>query len=125
MAKLLGPDFIALNVRDLDVAKRFYTEQLGMTVADRSPPDAVVFDTKPIPFALRRPVIDMDAVPHLGWGVALWLACDDADSLHDRLTAADVAIVAAPADGPFGRFFTFRDPDGYAITAHGAPEAEQ
>jgi len=123
MAKLIGPDFIALNVRDLDASRRFYTDILGLGLADRSPPDAVVFDSRPIPFAIRRPVLDLDAVTHLGWGVALWLACDDADALHDRLAAADVPIVAAPADGPFGRFFTFRDPDGYAITAHGAPEA--
>ncbi len=27
-------------------------------------------------------------------------------------------IVAAPVDGPFGRTFTFADPDGYRITLH-------
>ena len=29
-----------------------------------------------------------------------------------------VPILLSPADGPFGRFFAFRDPDGYAITVH-------
>jgi len=61
MAKLIGPDFIALQVRDLEVSKRFYTERVGLELADRSPPDAVVFDTKPIPFAIRKPLVDLDA----------------------------------------------------------------
>ncbi|AHI23371.1 hypothetical protein B843_09930 [Corynebacterium vitaeruminis DSM 20294] len=30
-----------------------------------------------------------------------------------------VAIVAEPTDGPSGRTFSFRDPDGYVITVHG------
>jgi predicted enzyme related to lactoylglutathione lyase len=120
MAKLIGPDFIALQVRDLEASKQFYTEQLGLKVAERSPPDAVVFDTKPIAFAIRRPLVDLQASPHLGWGVSLWVAADDADVLHRVLADAGVTIVAPPADGPFGRFFTFRDPDGYGITVHTA-----
>ena len=50
---------------------------------------------------------------------------DDADALHRTLTDAGMPIVAPPADGPFGRFFTFRDLDGYAITVHtaGRPSA--
>ncbi len=27
-------------------------------------------------------------------------------------------IVSPPADGPFGRTFTFADPDGYQVTLH-------
>ncbi len=38
MAKLIGPDFIALQVRDLEASKRFYIERLGLSLADRSPP---------------------------------------------------------------------------------------
>ncbi len=40
------------------------------------------------------------------------MACDDAEGLHARLTEVGVPIVASRADGPFGRFFAFRDPDG-------------
>jgi predicted lactoylglutathione lyase len=32
MAKLLGPDFINLQVRDLSASRVFYTEVLGLTV---------------------------------------------------------------------------------------------
>jgi len=120
MAKLLGPDFIALQVRDLEASTRFYVERLGLTPAPLSPPGAVVFNTTPVPFALRRPLVDLDATDRLGWGVSLWMACDDADALHGKLTRAGVPIVAPLCDGPFGRFFAFRDPEGYTVTLHTA-----
>ncbi len=118
MAQILGPDFIALQVRDLGAARHFYTEVLGFTEAPVSPPHAVVFATTPIPFALREPVVDLDAASHVGWGVALWLRVDDANAFHAQLVAHNVPIVQGPFDGPFGRTFAFRDPDGYVITLH-------
>jgi catechol 2,3-dioxygenase-like lactoylglutathione lyase family enzyme len=118
MAKIIGPDFLALQVRDLDASRKFYTERLNLVPAGRSPPDAIVFDTKPIAFAIRKPLVDLTATSHLGWGVSLWLACDDIEGLHRDLAAAGVPIIAPLLDGPFGRFFSFRDPDGYGITAH-------
>jgi predicted enzyme related to lactoylglutathione lyase len=53
--------------------------------------------------------------------VALWLHADDAQARHDELVAADVSIVAPPVDGPFGRTFTFTEPDGYVVTIHDQP----
>lgn len=82
MAKLLGPDFVALMVRDLEHSKTFYTQKLGLVPILESPPDAVVFQTKPIPFAIRKPTLELDETTQLGWGVALWIATDDADGLY-------------------------------------------
>lgn len=115
-----GPDFIALQVRDLDRAAAFYEERLGLRRAPAGPPGAVVFTTTPVPFAVRTPLpgVDLDAVERPGLGVALWLHADDAQILHDSLAAAGVPILAPPVDGPFGRTFTFADPDGYAVTVH-------
>ena len=57
---VIGPDFVALQVRDLEASTRFYTERLGLTPAPAGPPGAVVFTTEPIPFAIREPVVDLD-----------------------------------------------------------------
>ena len=65
----------------------------------------------------RRPAWTW-ARPTGGAGVALWLRADDAQALHDKLAAAGVRIVTAPADGPFGWQFAFADPEGYLITVH-------
>ncbi len=118
MTKILGPDFIALQVRDLEASKRFYTESLGLLPAPDSPPNAVVFQTQPIPFAIRTPAVNLDESPRLGWGVALWLKCEDADTLCASLQAQGIQISQPPFDGPFGRTFSFRDINGYNITVH-------
>jgi predicted enzyme related to lactoylglutathione lyase len=119
-----GPTFIALQVRNLERAADFYETRLGLQRTPMAPPGAVVFDTKPAMFAVREPLpgVDLDAArPHPGIGIALWLHADDAQALHDELAAAGVPIVVAPFDSPFGRTFTFSDPDGYAINIHDQP----
>lgn len=116
-----GPDFLALQVRDLQRSATFYETSLGLRRLPASPPGAIVFDTTPASFAVREPLpgVDLDAAsPRPGLGVALWLHADDAQIVHDRLVAAGVPIPVAPFDGPFGRTFTFTDPDGYAVTIH-------
>lgn len=118
MPHLIGPDFIGIQTEDLNAARTFYTEVLGLKVAANSPPGAVVFDTKPVPFAVRTPVVELKRTDRLGEGIAIWFGCDDADALHDHLVKHGTAIVFAPKDGPFGRYFAFRDPFGYTITPH-------
>jgi len=113
-----GPDFIALQVRDLEAAATFYEHRLGLRRA-ASPPHAVVFATEPIPFAVREPLVDLDGLDSPGPGLVLWLHADDPQALHDSLVAAGVEIVTEPFDGPFGRTFAFTDLDGYVITIHG------
>ena len=70
MTTPIGPDFIALQVRNLAASRRFYLEIFGFEASAHCPPGA--------------------------------------------------AILSPLADGPFGRFFVARDPDGYAITFHTA-----
>jgi predicted enzyme related to lactoylglutathione lyase len=118
MPHLIGPDFIGIQTTDLDAARAFYANVVGLAVADHSPPGAVVFDTRPIPFAVRTVAKELTGTDRLGEGIAIWFGCDDADALHSHLAERDVPIVFAPKDGPFGRYFAFRDPFGYTITVH-------
>jgi predicted enzyme related to lactoylglutathione lyase len=122
MAKLLGPDFISLQVRNFSAARAFYTEILGFTVDPRfDSPDFVLLDTNSIPFALTEAKVNLDEAPRPGWGMTLWIDCDAVDELHARLEAAGVTIIQPPFDGPFGRTFIFADPDGYRITTNQNP----
>lgn len=118
MGKIVGPDFVALQVRDLDASRLFYTEHLGLEVDPNGPSSAAVFRTEPIFFAVREPSVDLDAVDKLGWGVALWMKCDDSDELYGSLRSGGVEIAQELFDGPFGRTFAFVDPDGYTVTVH-------
>jgi predicted enzyme related to lactoylglutathione lyase len=118
VARLVGPDFIALQVSDLETSKRFYVDVLGLEAQQASPPSAVLFDTEPIPFAVREPLVDLEASSRLGWGVSLWMNCEDVDGLHGRIVDAGAAVTQPLSDGPFGRQFAFLDPDGYQIIAH-------
>ena len=118
MPHLIGPDFVGIQTENLDAARTFYTDVVGLKLAAHSPPGAVVFDTSPIPFAVRTPVVELKNLDRLGEGVAIWFGCDDADALHNHLVERGTPIVFAPKDGPFGRYFAFRDPFGYTITPH-------
>lgn len=119
MARVLGPSFVALQVRDLESSARFYEDHLGLERVPGVSEDAVVFATEPLPFAVRKPLVDLEAVEKLGWGVALWMRCDGAPALYESLKEAGVPIAREPFDGPFGYTFAFVDPDGYTVTSHG------
>lgn len=64
-----GPDFAALQVRDLAASAPFSETRLGL--APDGPPDAIVFATQPIPFAVRKPLVDLDAVDPDGYRVVM------------------------------------------------------
>jgi predicted enzyme related to lactoylglutathione lyase len=115
-----GPDFLSLQVSDLDASQAFYEQHLGLVRSQAGPPHAVVFEAAPIAFALRDivPGTDLAAAAQPGIGAAIWLHATGVQEIHDALVAAGGTIVAAPIDGPFGRTFTFADPDGYHITLH-------
>ena len=95
-----GPDFVSLQVRDLERAARFYQDGLGLS---REP----------------LPGTDLDAGPGPGTGVGLWFRCDGVQALHAKLVELGTPILKGPVPGPFGTTFTLSDPDGYAVTIHG------
>ncbi|GAB3658591.1 VOC family protein [Nocardioides korecus] len=115
-----GPDFISLQASDLAASQAFYEQYLGLVRSPAGPPHAVVFETTPIAFALRDvlPGTDLASLARPGIGAAIWMHATDVQDIHDALAGDGHAIVSAPVDGPFGRTFTFADPDGYHVTLH-------
>ena len=118
MSDLLGPDFITLLVRDLDASHKFYGELLGLPESAEKHPNAVAFATKPCGFAIRKAPEPSSLASSPSQGIILWFRASNTVSLNARLKECGVHITSALADGPFGKTFTFRDPDGYLITVH-------
>src|SRR5271156_1563857 len=90
-----GPDFISLQARDLDASQAFYEQSPGLVRSQAGPPHAVVFETKPIAFALRDvvPGTDLASVAQPGIGAAIWLHATDVQAIYDALVADGHAIV--------------------------------
>jgi len=107
MTTIKGPDFIALQVPDVEKSATFYSEVLGLQRAPKSPPDAVLFLTTPIPFAVRKPHQPLGDHP-LGLGTALWFLCDNSIELYAKLKLNKVTLLDEPTQGPFGMTFHFK-----------------
>lgn len=118
MSDILGLDFITLLVRDLDASHHFYSEVLGLKESPEKQPNAFAFATQPCAFAIRKSPDAADSSSDPGQGVIIWFRTDDAVLLHTRLKEQAAPITKDLADNPFGKTFTFRDPDGYLITVH-------
>lgn len=108
--------FISIQVNNMEESKKFYSEVLGFEL-DKSPNDhAVVFKSKSgAIFALRTPLVDLNSVSRLGWGVLLWFGVDNIDEYY-REVRQKTNVVREMQDTPFGKTFLVADPDGYVIT---------
>jgi catechol 2,3-dioxygenase-like lactoylglutathione lyase family enzyme len=75
MPQVTGPDFLGLQVRDLERAAAFYGRKLGLERMPGARAGVVAFQTSPIPFAVRDvlPGTDLEAGP-VGLGVSVSLS---------------------------------------------------
>ena len=113
-----GPDFIALQTENVDELARFYEETVEMKRLPEAPPGAILFDTKPVPFAVRTPLDRLAGEKKTGDGISLWMRCENAPELYAKLKAKGVTIRTELSPSPFGMHFAFVDPQGYTITMH-------
>lgn len=118
VARVAGPDFLAFVVEDVEGAATFWTDVIGLKPSPHGPPGAKVFETSPIPFAIRSPRPGEPVGS--GQGVAVWFAVSGD---VDECRAALLQRGGEPDevhDGPFGRMFTLPAPGGFTVTVHAA-----
>ncbi|ACL16596.1 VOC family protein [Methanosphaerula palustris] len=112
-------DFVSLQVRDISLSKKFYHDNLGFRVEDETRPDAVVFSTgMGAIFAIRKPLVDLNQVSQVGFGIGLWFYLPDVKDIFENAKETGIRIIQPPTMGPFGEMLILADPDGYVITLH-------
>ncbi|MET0555969.1 MAG: VOC family protein [Vicinamibacteria bacterium] len=110
---LTGLRHLALNVRDPQASKRFYTECFGMRVVWEPDPDNVYLSSGCDNLALHKNAAPPGALDHMGFIVD---APAEVDRLAAEFRAKGVTIAAEPRDHRDGsRSFYCLDPDGLRI----------
>lgn len=112
--KVLGIDFIVSNVTDIEKAKAFYTETLGIDAPFVEGKGWVEFDTHPVAFAL--------GVPPPNWAkppvTALALAVEDVHAAVNELREKGVEVLVEPMETSVCTMAYIADPDGNPIFLH-------
>jgi|SRR5687767_3970900 len=111
---LLGLRHVALNVRDPQASKRFYSECFGMSVVWEPDPDNVYLSSGADNLALHRSAAKgPGALDHMGFIVS---SREDVDRLAADFARRGVTIAHAVKDHRDGsRSFYCLDPDGISI----------
>ncbi|MBM4383539.1 MAG: VOC family protein [Deltaproteobacteria bacterium] len=111
--------YVRVFVRDFDRAVSFYTDALGMKLAQRSDEfgwaELATGDAK---LALERVApSDAEGEALVGRFVGVSLAVADVEATYARLRERGVAFEAPPEHMPWGGVLAhFRDPDGNVLT---------
>lgn len=103
-----------LHVRDRIAAEAFYSHWLGMTVARRGECLTFMSDEHGFDLALMDDRSPPSMPPWFHFGYRLKSAKEVVD-LHDRMSAAGIAILKALCEDPSFASFRCADPDGYAV----------
>lgn len=116
-----GVEVVAIYVTELERAKQFYVEQLGMTVGEAMPPGLLLkvgADT----IYLEGGRAPRDAEPCKQVEVSVCLGVPSVKAAAESLAAAGVSLVSPYREfGPEFSMFRISDPDGNVIEFAGAP----
>jgi lactoylglutathione lyase len=114
--------FPILAVADMDRSLRFYRDLLMFEPTYAFPPDGppqfvtLAVEGGQLGLAVADRTVESAST-------AIWLYADDVDEAVAALRDAGVAVLAEPADRPWGeRVASVADPDGYTVHS-GAPAA--
>ena len=114
MSTSLG--LVSLYFQDLERARAFYTEKLGMAIAPEfTGPDFIFLVLGSAGLALRPASAALDAAQTGPGSMDISILVDDVDATHADLTAKGVDIRTEIGDIGAGRAFFARDPEGHVI----------
>jgi catechol 2,3-dioxygenase-like lactoylglutathione lyase family enzyme len=114
MSMSLG--LVSLYFQDLDRARAFYTETLGMAIAPEfTGPDFIFLALRGAALALRPISATLDGAQTGPGSVDISILVDDVDAAYADLTAKGVDIRTEIGDVGAGRAFFARDPEGHVI----------
>ena len=111
-------DFVAVPVRDLERAERFYGETLGLERNPNSGKRWVEFEIGSVTLALVSPEVmgpEFEPRPHQ---MPIALRVEDVEEARRRLQAAGVEFQHETIDSGVCHLATFVDPDGNALQLH-------
>lgn len=113
--KVLGADFVALEVSDLNKAIEFYRDVLGLELEGHWPDVPwAEFKVSPITLALTEPPQGRD----LATGGSLALAVEDVATAIAELKEAGVNVLLEPFDSSVCHYALIADPDGNVLGIH-------
>ncbi len=106
-----------MEVGDLEAARRFWVEAVGLDLLEDRGPYIRVGDAGGEGFTIG---IEETAEPATREHAEITVRVDDLDAAIARLEGHGVAIEEGPADQPWGaRHAWFRDPDGRRMSIYG------
>ena len=105
---------VSVPVSDQAAAKRFYAEILGFALVRDTPfePGARWIELAPAAGSAAIALVTWFAAAPPGSLQGTVLRSNDIDGDHERLSARGVQFSGPIQEAPWGRFATFRDPDG-------------
>ena len=112
-----GVDFILLGVSDVERARGFYRDTLGLKPASEWPPAWYEFDAGSSTIAIGKPPEDAPQPPYQG-GTTFALAVPDARAAMQELRAKGVTIIQDVDESSVCFMGLIADPDGNAIWIH-------
>jgi len=110
-----------LYVRDVEKAKAFYTDYVGLPVdVEQSGPQFVMFRTDNGSLLALEDIAISEADKSSKAGSAeIGFRMGGVDDIWKRWKAKGVQMVTEPETKPFGRTFTAKDPEGHFVTMYG------
>ncbi len=107
---------VRIFVGDLDRARRFYKDVLGLREKSATP-DWIVFDIEGKDVVIEAIAADDPERDLVGRFLAVSFRVEDVDSAYRMLTAKGVSFPQAPEKQAWGGTLAFpRDPDGNILT---------